>query len=75
MSLEENQLKKYEKEFDNLIEKNKMNISNIENLMLKRMDNFNQELVKHTEELLAQKINEKDLISKKNLNGKQKDTN
>ena len=65
MNLEENQLKQYEQEFDNLIEKDEMNISNIENLMTNRVDNFKHELLKHTEELIIQKINEKKLISKK----------
>ena len=73
MNLEENQLKQYEQEFDNLIEKDEMNISNIENLMTNRVDNFKHELLKHTEELIIQKINEKKLISKKNMNGKTKD--
>ena len=73
MNLEEKQLKQYEQEFDDLIEKNEMNISNIENLMTNRVDNFKHELLKHTEELIIQKINEKKLISKKNKNGKTKD--
>ncbi len=73
MNLEEKQLKQYEQEFDNLIEKDEMNISNIENLMINRVDSFKHELLKHTEELITQKINEKNLISKKNMNGKKKD--
>ena len=75
MNLEEEQLKKYEQEFDNLIVKNEMNINNLENLMLHRVDSFKYALIKHTEELLSQKIDEKDLINKKNKNGKKEDIN
>ena len=75
MSLEETQLEKYDKEFDKLVTKNEMNINNLENLMLETVDNFKSTLIKHTEELLTQKINEKELISKKNKNGNKEDTN
>ena len=43
--------------------------------MLETVDNFKSTLIKHTEELLDQKINEKELISKKNKNGNKEDTN
>ena len=75
MSLEETQIEKYDKEFDDLVTKNEMNINNLENLMLETVDHFKSTLIKHTEELLVQKINEKELISKKNKNGNKEDTN
>ena len=70
MNLEENQLKQYEQDFDNLIKKDEMNISNIEDLMTNRVNSFKHELIKHTEELKTKKIDEKNLINKKNKNGK-----
>ena len=75
MSLKETHLEKYDQEFDDLVTKNEMNINNLENLMLETVDNFKSTLIKHTEELLTQKINEKELISKKNKNGNKEDTN
>ena len=58
----ETKLKKYVKE-------EKLNISTIEDIMLEDLENYKEELIRHTEELLLKTIDEKDLISKKKITG------
>ena len=43
--------------------------------MINNIEKYEKELRKQTEELLNTHINEKELISKKNKNGKKKDLN
>ena len=43
--------------------------------MINSINNYKNELINHVEELLSQHINEKDLVTKKNKNGKKKDLN
>ena len=74
MNLNEEKLKKFEQEFDKLVQQDKMNINTLENLMIDNIDEYKKELIKHTEDLLGCRIDEKQLISKKNKNGKRKDT-
>jgi hypothetical protein len=61
--------------FDNLVSEDKLNIDSIEELMLTELEDYKKELRLHIEELLSNKLNEKKLITKKNKNGKKKDTN
>ena len=58
----ETKLKKYVKE-------EKLNISTIEDIMLEDLENYKEELIRHTEELLLKTIDEKNLISKKKITG------
>ena len=73
MNLEEEKLKKFEQEFDELVQQGKMNINALEDLMIDNIDEYKKELIKHTEELLGCHIDEKQLINKKNKNGKRTD--
>ena len=75
MNLEEEKLKKFEQEFDELVQQGKMNINALEDLMIDNIDEYKKELIKHTEELLGCHIDEKQLINKKNKNGKRTDIN
>ncbi len=61
--------KDFDNEFKNLTKKDKMPISLIEDLMLKNIENYKNELLTHTEELLLKNINEDDLITKKKISG------
>ena len=58
-----------------MIDNNELNIGSIEDLMINSINNYKNELINHVEELLSQHINEKDLVTKKNKNGKKKDLN
>lgn len=60
-----NKKKDFDKEFEKLAKQEKMPISSVEDLMLKDLENYKNELLTHTEELLLKKIDEKDLITKK----------
>lgn len=62
-------------EFDNLKNNNQLDINSIEDLALKIVENVNIIINNHIEELLSEKLDEKELINKKNKNGKNKDIN
>ncbi len=65
----------FDNEFKKLTEQDKMPISSIEDLMLKNIENYKNELLTHTEELLLKNINEDDLITKKKISGMIKELN
>lgn len=70
-----NEFNDFSEKFDELIDNNELNIGSIEDLMINSINNYKNELINHVEELLSQHINEKDLVTKKNKNGKKKDLN
>lgn len=55
-----------DKKFDSLLLENKINIDSIEELMMDEIEDYKKELKSHIEELLANKLKEKELINKKN---------
>ena len=55
--------------FTTYVNEGKLNISTIEDIMLEDLENYKEELITHVEELLLNKIDEKDLISKKKITG------
>ena len=59
--------------FKNLVKKENLNINTIEDIMLKDIDDYKFQLQHHIEELLTSEIDEKNLVAKKNKNGKKKD--
>lgn len=59
----------FDNEFKKLTMQDKMPISSIEDLMLKNIENYKNELLTHTEELLLKNVNETDLINKKKISG------
>ena len=61
--------------FDNLRNNNELDINSIEDLALKTVDDVNNIINNHIEELVSEKLDEKELISKKNRNGETKDSN
>ena len=78
MEIEEkikNEIKDYNEKFNELVNNDKLNISTIEDLLLDNYKSHQKNMNQYTEELLSQKIDEKELISKKNKNGKRKDIN
>lgn len=56
--------------FDKLILTNKLNINSIEDIAMKNIEDYKQIINTHIEDLIFNKINEKELIVKKNENGK-----
>lgn len=58
-----------ENKFTTYVNEGKLNISTIEDIMLEDLENYKEELIRHTEELLLKTIDEKDLISKKKITG------
>ena len=64
-----NKKNEYKNKFKKMVKENKVSISNIEELMITNIDEYKQELLTCTEELLIKCIDEKKLVSKKNLNG------
>lgn len=63
-----NKKEEYKSKFKKLIKEDKINISSIEELMLTNIEEYKQELLKCTEDLLVECINEKELMSKKKSN-------
>ncbi len=55
--------------FDKLTLNNELNINTIETVAMNNIKEYKQIINKHIEELIFQKINEKELITKKNKNG------
>ncbi len=68
-----NDKNQFENGFKKLAKQDKTPISSIEDLMLKSIENYKNELLTHVEELLLKNIDEKDLISKKKISGIIKD--
>ena len=62
-------------DFDKLVLTNKLNISSIEDIAMKNIEDYKQIINIHIEDLILKKINEKELIAKKNENGKNQDMN
>ena len=58
------------KQFDKLAKEEKLNIDSIEELMVKDIEEYKELQKEHIEKLLQNNINEKELITKKNKNGK-----
>lgn len=63
------------KQFDILVEEEKLNMNSIEELMINDIENYKELQKEHIEKLIQSHIDEKKLISKKNKNGKKKDFN
>ncbi|MDE5553124.1 MAG: hypothetical protein K2I67_01105 [Malacoplasma sp.] len=70
-----NEFEKLDREFKKLQKEKNLNINSIEDLMIGDIDNYKLRLKTHIEELLSSEIDEKELIAKKNKNGKKKDSN
>lgn len=70
-----NKINELDNNFDKLITEDKLNIDSIESLGLKSIEDVKAIINKHIEKLLIEKIDEKELIIKKNRNGKKKDIN
>ena len=62
-------------DFDKLVLTNKLNINSIEDIAMKNIEDYKQIINIHIEDLIFKKINEKELIAKKNENGKNQDMN
>lgn len=60
-----NNKKDFDNDFKKLAKQDKMPISSIEDLTLKNIENYKNELLTHIEELLLKNVNETDLITKK----------
>lgn len=71
----EKNIEKMIQKFDFLIKNESLNISNIEELLINNIENYKTNINKFMEELITNKVDEQELISKKNENGKKKDTN
>ena len=69
------EIKDYNEKFNELVNNDKLNISTIEDLLLDNYKLHQKNMTQYTEELLSQKVDEKELIIKKNENGKRKDIN
>ena len=70
-----NRIDEFTNQFDELVAKGKMDINSLEQLMINNVENYKKDLQKQTEELLSTHTNEKELIVKKNKNGKKKGLN
>lgn len=66
---------KLDDEFDKLIKDNKLDINSIESIALESVGDLKSIINEHIEELIVKRIDEKELINKKNKNGKKKNIN
>ena len=71
----ESKINELDNDFSKLLSDNKISISQIEDLAINSIEECKQIINNHIEELILSRINEKDLIIKKNKNGKKKDMN
>lgn len=67
------EINKLDNEFNKLLKNDKLNISEIESLSINTVEECKQIINNHIERLVMSKIDEQQLISKKNRNGKKKD--
>ena len=74
-TINKNNIEKMTDKFDNMVREGTLNISKIENLLTSNIDEYKNNINKYTENLISSHIDEKQLIIKKNKNGKKKDTN
>ena len=70
-----NSVTEMEKKFFKLINAKSLSINDIEDLSLNSTKKCNQIINNYLEELVKNNINEKELLIKKNVNGKKKDIN
>lgn len=66
-------IEEFTNQFDKLVADQKLNINSFEKLMSDNIENYKNDLQNHAEKMLSNRINEKELITKKNKNGKKKD--
>jgi hypothetical protein len=64
-----NNFENIDKEIVNLDNDGNLDIFSIENLLVQNIENYKKELHKHVEDVLQNKINENNIIIKKNKNG------
>ncbi len=62
-----------DQKFDNLLKSDNICINSIEDLMINEIEDYKKELKLHIEELLVNKIKEKEIVNKKNKNCKSKE--
>ncbi len=62
-----------DEEFDNLLKSDNISINSIEDLMINEIEDYKKELKFHIEELLVNKIKEKEIVNKKNKKYKNKE--
>ena len=67
------EINKLDNEFNKLLKNDKLNISEIESLSINTVEECKQIINNHIESLVMSKIDEQQLISKKNKNGKKRD--
>lgn len=68
-----NRIDNMDRNFQNLINSNALTINAIENLAVNSIEEVTSIINSHIEDLLSSKVNEKELIIKKNSNGKKED--
>lgn len=66
----ENNISKLDNDFINLAKENTLNISDVEDLLIKNIEEYKIQLHQHIEELLQQQVDENKIIVKKNKNGR-----
>ncbi len=64
-----NNFENIDKEIVNLDNDGNLDIFSIENLLVQNIESYKKELHKHVEDVLQNKINENNIIIKKNKNG------
>ena len=66
----DNNISKLDKDFIDLAKEDSLDISDIEDLLVKNIEEYKVQLHHHVEELLQQYVDENKIIIKKNKNGK-----
>ena len=64
-----NNFENIDNEITNLDNEGNLDIFSIENLLINNIESYKKELHKHVEDVLQNKINENNIIIKKNRNG------
>ncbi len=62
-----------DEKFDKLLKSDNISINSIEDLMINEIEDYKKELKFHIEELLVNKIKEKEIVNKKNRKYKNKE--
>lgn len=71
----EKRINEIDEKFDRLVSSNSLDIKSIEDMALQGIEECSKIINNHIENLVMEKIDEKDLVSKKNKNGEKKDIN
>lgn len=71
--IQDKHITEFTSQFDKLVSEQKLNMNSLEELMSNNIEDYKNDLRNQTEKILLSHIDEKEIIFKKNRNGRKKD--